>query len=153
MKKTKLTGVLAAAGGAGTIEFALVATFLCTLLLGVLDFGLGFWEYMQVGNAARAGAEYAVANGFNAANIETAVTSATTLSSITASPAPTEACGCPNVASGVTAATCGSACVSGGTAGEYVTVHPQASYRTLISWPTISDPVTLAASATVKLSN
>ena len=72
------------------------------LLLGICDFGLGFWEQMQVANAARAGAEYAVKNGYNSSNIQTTVTNATNLSGIQASPAPTQTCGCPDAASGIT---------------------------------------------------
>lgn len=133
------------------IEFALVVSILATLTLGVLDFGIGFWEDMQVGNAARAGADYATKNGFNSSNIQTAVTSATTLSSISASPAPTQSCGCPSVTSGISSASCGSSCASGGIAGTYVTVNAQASYTTLFPWPGIPNPVTLTASTVVRI--
>ena len=47
-----------------------------------MDFGMGFWEQIQVGNAARAGAQYAIFNGWNQSGISTAVTSATSLASI-----------------------------------------------------------------------
>jgi Flp pilus assembly protein TadG len=46
--------------GTAAIEFAAVASFLSFLLLGLTDFGVGYWEKIEVGNAARAGAEYAV---------------------------------------------------------------------------------------------
>jgi len=136
--------------GASTIEFAIVVSFLATLALGALDFGVGFWEQMQVGNAARAGADYAAKNGFNSSNIQTAITSATALSSIAASPAPTQSCGCPSAASGIITATCGVSCASGGIAGTYVTANAQASYTTLFPWPGIPNPVTLTASAIVR---
>jgi len=51
-------------------------------------------------------------------------------SSITATPAPSESCGCPNASAGITAATCNAACAGGGTAGTYVAVNAQASYST-----------------------
>src|ERR1700730_5398707 len=57
LRHTRLPLKLAASqSGLGTIEFALVAGILSTLVLGALDFGVGFWEQIEVGNAARAGA-------------------------------------------------------------------------------------------------
>ena len=56
----------AAAGGASSIEFALVATFLVVpLTLGLYDFGTALWSWMQVGNAARAGAQFVNVNGYS----------------------------------------------------------------------------------------
>jgi hypothetical protein len=53
-------------GGASSIEFALVATFLVLpLTLGLYDFGTALWSWMQVGNAARAGAQYVNVNGYS----------------------------------------------------------------------------------------
>src|SRR6202011_2162227 len=51
--------------GTAAIEFGVIGAFLCLLLVGLVDFGMGYWQQMQVGNAARAGAEYAVLNGGN----------------------------------------------------------------------------------------
>jgi len=46
--------------GATTIEFALLmAVFLLPLVLAVIDLGMGMWVQMEVGNSARAGAEFA----------------------------------------------------------------------------------------------
>lgn len=137
--------------GIGAIEFAFVAPILCMMVLGILDFGIGYWEQMQVGNAARAGAEYATKNGYNTASIQTAVISATGLSTIQASPAPTQSCGCPDATTGITVATCGSTCANGGTAGTYVIVNAQASYTTIFGWPGIPQPLTLTASATARI--
>jgi Flp pilus assembly protein TadG len=145
------SGLWAAEDGVSAIEFAFVAGILSMLLLGICDFGLGFWEQMQVANAARAGAEYAVKNGYNSADIQTTVANATNLAGMQASPAPSTSCGCPNASTGVTAATCGSTCPDGGTAGTFVTVSAQVSYRTLFAWPGLSNPMTLASSATVRL--
>src|SRR5579864_4888308 len=53
-------------GGASSIEFALVAAFLMIpLVLGVYDFGTALWSWMQVGNAARAGAQFINVNGYS----------------------------------------------------------------------------------------
>jgi Flp pilus assembly pilin Flp len=56
----------AGTGGASSIEFALVAAFLMIpLVLGVYDFGTALWSWMQVGNAARAGAQFINVNGYS----------------------------------------------------------------------------------------
>ena len=136
--------------GVGAIEFAVVAGILCILLLGIVDFGIGFWEKMEVGTAARAGAEYAAKNPYDSTKIQAAVTNATSLSSVLASPAPAQTCGCPDATTGITAATCGAACPNGDLAGTFVTVNAQASYRTIFGWPGISNPMTLASSVTVR---
>jgi Flp pilus assembly protein TadG len=140
------------AAGVSTIEFAFVVSFLCLLAVGVVDFGMGLWEQMQVGNAARAGAEYAAANGWTSnspGNIETEATSATGLSSISATAS--ESCGCPNASTGITSATCGSSCASGGTAGTYVTVTASATYSTIITYPGIPSSFSLSSTATVRI--
>jgi Flp pilus assembly protein TadG len=123
--------------GTAAIEFGLVGSFLSLLFIGLVDFGMGYWEQMQVGNAVRAGAEYVIANSgslttnWNQSAIQNAVTSATSLSSITATPAPTQSCGCPTATGGITTVsgtppTCGASCTGGGTAGAYTTINAQA---------------------------
>ena len=145
--------------GVAAIEFGVVGTVLTLLFLGGVDFGMGYWEQIEVGNAARAGAEYAAFanNGFNASKIETAVTSATSLSSIAATPAPTEFCGCPNATSGISnlsSGACGTpapSCAGGGTAGTYVTVNAQASYTPIFPFSGFANAVTLSASMTARI--
>jgi Flp pilus assembly protein TadG len=137
--------------GTAAIEFGLVATMLSLLLLGLIDFSMGYWEKIQVGNAARAGAQYAMVNGWNSSGITTAVTTATSLSSISATPAPTQSCGCPSATAGITAATCGSSCTGGGNTGNYVTVQARASYSTIFPFPGVANPMTLTASTTVRI--
>ena len=145
-----------AEGGVATIEFAFVATALCVLLLGVLDFGVGFWEQMEVSHAAGAGADYVMANGYtSSADVKTAGTNATNLSGVTVTPS--SACGCPT-STGVKTGTglgtypaCGQACTSvsggSGTSLPYVTVNASISYSTIFSWPGIANPMTLSAIA------
>ena len=59
-----LRRLAAATGGASAIEFAFVAAFLILpLTLGVYVFGTALWSWMEVGNAARAGAQYVNVNG------------------------------------------------------------------------------------------
>jgi len=52
--------IAAAQQGASTVEFAaIMAFFLIPLFLGLVDLGMGLFVQMEVGNAARAGAEFA----------------------------------------------------------------------------------------------
>lgn len=134
--------------GVSAIEFAFVAPVIAVLIIGIIDFGMGLWKEMEVANAAQAGAAYAAAKGWSSgvSGIESAVASATSLSSITASPVPTWPpwCGCPNTSSGIAATSCGSPCSDGSTAGHYVTVYAQAPYSTILPWPGINNPMTLS---------
>jgi len=45
--------------GAAAVEFALVSVILVTLLIGTIQFGFTFWEYIQVAHAAREGVRWA----------------------------------------------------------------------------------------------
>ena len=136
--------------GVAAVEFALAAPLLATILTVLVDFGFGFYEKMQVEDAAQAGAQYALLNGWNQTNIQNAVTGATTLSGLTATPAPSESCGCPS-GTAVAAATCGSTCANGLTAGTYVTVNAQATYTPLISYAVMGSSVTLSAQSMVRI--
>jgi len=94
--------------------------------------------------------QYAVLHGFNATNISTAVTSASTLTGISANPAPAQSCGC---ASGTTisSASCGSTCPSGLLAGGYVTVSAQGTYSTILPYPGLDQSFTFTSQALVRV--
>ena len=63
----RLRELIAATSGAAAVEFALVASVLIVpLIIGVYDFGTALYDQMQVGNAARAGAQYLNVNGYSA---------------------------------------------------------------------------------------
>src|SRR6266700_1096303 len=65
-RMARLRRLAAATGGASAVEFALVAAFLILpLTIGVYDFGTALYNWMQVGNAARAGAQYVNVNGYS----------------------------------------------------------------------------------------
>ncbi|HZT51102.1 MAG TPA: TadE/TadG family type IV pilus assembly protein [Stellaceae bacterium] len=136
--------------GTAALEFGLLVPVLSTMVVGITDLSLGFAHKMAVQDAAEAGAQYAVLHGWSSSAVSSAITSATRLSGITASPAPSESCGCPSGTT-ITAATCGSTCASGRTASTYVTANAQYSYRMILSYPGLSNPVTLSASATVRI--
>ncbi len=142
------------AAGASAVEFALVLPVLVGMMIPTADLGLGFYAQMRVQNAAQAGAEYAIVhgwnNGANVTAIEGAVTSATSLASISASPAPTQACGCASGTS-ITPTDCASLCPNGATPGSYVTVSAQSAYAPLIPYPVIGNSITLTAQSTARV--
>lgn len=45
------------------VEFALVSTFLFSMIFGIIDFGEALYAYNQVTDAARVGARYAIVRG------------------------------------------------------------------------------------------
>lgn len=136
--------------GAAAIEFAVVAAMLLLLMVGAADYGMGFYRKMQVQNAAQAGAQYAMLRGFSPSSIMAAVTNATSFSEVTATPAPSQFCGCPT-SIGVAIAACDSTCAGGLVAGTYVTVSAQGTYNTLLSYPLIPDSFTFASNSTVRI--
>jgi Flp pilus assembly protein TadG len=144
--------------GVAAVEFGLLATVLTILLPAATDLALAIWANQQVGNAARAGSEYAAAQcwdstsnavyGTCANGISTAATSATSgmnrASSVTATS--TNYCGNAS-ASGVTQ-TCvlPCACASGPTTGAYVSVTANTTYTPI--FPVIWGHNTVSLSAT-----
>jgi len=136
--------------GLSGIEFAIIAPVLILSFIATADFGLAIYAKMEVENAAQAGTEYAARNGYTSSSISSAVTSATNLSGLSASPAPAEFCGCPST-SGVTTATCNTNCASGAVAGTYVSASAQATYSTIISYPGIPTSYTFNSTSTVRI--
>ena len=141
-------------GGSGTqgvsaVEFGFISPILVLLSVCTADLGLGAYRDMQVQNAAQAGSQYAVAHGFNPSAMSNAVTSATTFAGISASPAPSQFCGCPS-STGVTVVACSSTC-SGAPAGTYVTASAQATYTTLMTYPLLPKTYTFTAQSTVRI--
>ena len=105
---------------------------------------------MQVHAAAQAGAEYAIVRGFTPSGIVTAVTSATSFTTITAVPAPYQFCGCPTV-SGVTTASCNATCPDTSKVGSYVEVSAQGSYDTILPYPTLPRTYLFTAKSTARV--
>jgi Flp pilus assembly protein TadG len=136
--------------GASAIEFGIIAPVLAAMLVPLIDLGLAFYQQMQVDDAAQAGAQYAMAHGWNTTAIQSAVTGATALATVSASPTPTRSCGCPS-GTAVAAAECASTCDDGLSARTYVTVSAQATYTTLIPYPSLGSSVVLTAQSTVRV--
>lgn len=141
---------------AALVEFAFAAPVLAGLLIGLVDLSMYISSNLSVERAARAGGEYAVVNGYSATGVAAAVTSATRtrngyLSAISASPAPTKWCACPNATTGLATATCGTTCSSGLAAGSYVTATATARYTPLFPWPGLSGSRQITSSSTVRI--
>jgi Flp pilus assembly protein TadG len=136
--------------GVAAIEFAVLGAVLCLFVVGVGDLGMAFYSDMQVQNSAQAGAQYAAVHGFDATAVSNAVTNATAVTWITASPAPTQFCGCVT-GSTMATATCNSTCANGMTAGTYVSVSAARTYSTLITYPGFPASYSQAATSTVRI--
>ncbi|HWE74049.1 MAG TPA: TadE/TadG family type IV pilus assembly protein [Stellaceae bacterium] len=136
--------------GVTALEFALIAPFLCTFIVGIVDLSFGFQSQMAVTQAAQTGSYAAMLNGFNTSTISSAVANSTGTSGITASPAPTQSCGCPS-GTAVTAGPCGSTCPDGQSSGTYITVNAQYQYSTMLAYPGFSSPMTLTATSMVRI--
>jgi Flp pilus assembly protein TadG len=139
-----------AVAGTAAIEFALCIPIFLVLLVGVIEVGFSMYQAMQVSNAAEAGMIYAAKNGWNAAGITTAVTSASGTQGISATPAPVKFCGCPT-AGGLATAACDATCVNGNTPGVYVRVSAALSHQTIIPYPGLPLPTTFTAQSTIRL--
>ncbi|HXQ51702.1 MAG TPA: TadE/TadG family type IV pilus assembly protein [Stellaceae bacterium] len=140
----------ASRSGAAAVELGLVAPMLVGILLPMVDLGMGAYNKMRVQNAAEAGAQYALEHGYNSSSITTAAQNSTSLGTgVTVSPS--QACNCIN--SGVIgpSVTCGAACSDGSTAGTFVTVNTQSTYTLLISYPGLTNPMTLRGLAVVRV--
>ena len=120
-------------GGRGTaaIEFALAAPLFLALILGVVEIGFGAYQAMQTQDAAEAGALYAAKHGWDSTAISAAVVNATGASGMTASPAPSEFCGCP-ATTGVTVVACTATCTGGTAPGVYVQVNATLPHSTIL---------------------
>jgi Flp pilus assembly protein TadG len=144
-----------AIAGVAAIELAMVSPLLVTGVLGVGALGFTVFRQTQVQFAAQAGADFALAHGFNATKVSNAIVNATTYTAIAATPTPKQFCGCPS-ATGVSVASgappCTATCSGGSTtAGTYVTASSQAQFSPIIPNPWQTSTVTLAAQATVRI--
>lgn len=147
--RRRIASLVRAREANAAVEFSIAAPLLAIIFVPLIDIGMGVYQQMQVQDAAQAGAQYAMAHGWNSSSIQSAITGATTLS-VSASPAPSKTCGCP-AGSSVSAASCGSTCSDGQTAGTYVTVGAQATYAPLLPYPLLGSSVTLSAQATARI--
>src|SRR5262249_8459253 len=132
------------------IEFSIIAPVLIAATICTVDLGMVSYRKLQVQDAAQAGAQYAAVHGFNASSISNAISGATSYSGISASPAPTQFCGCAS-ATGIRILGCGSQCPGNIAAGTYVTASAQSTYTPIIPYPMIANSFALSAQSTVRI--
>lgn len=137
-------------GGTAALEFALTVPFLVLFLMAVVELGFAMHETMQVYNSVEAGALYASRNGFDSAGISAAVVNASGTSGLTASPAPTQFCGCPQ-ATGVATVTCGSTCTGGTAPGQYIKINAALPHTSILPVFALPLPATLTAQTIVRM--
>lgn len=150
-----VSGSGAGTEGMAAVEFAFVVPILALMMVSTIDLGMGFYRKMQVREAAQAGAQWAMLHGFNSTSISTAVTSATSFPGISATPAPSQFCGCA-ASTGVTpnedtAPICESPCPDTTVAGTFVTASAQATYNTILAYPSIPASFAFTAQTTVRI--
>jgi Flp pilus assembly protein TadG len=136
--------------GTAAIEFAFIVPVLLILTLGVVEVGYSTYQAMQVQDAAEAGAIYVAKHGWSSAAITAAVTNATGLAGVSATPAPSQFCGCPT-ASGVAAAACASTCAGGNRAGQYVQINAALTRQIILPASGLILPTTLTGQAIVRV--
>ena len=73
MAALKRIRTLSGERGSQIIEASLVLPLLLLVVLGILDFGLLFWRFESVTNAAREGARVAILPGYATADVENRV--------------------------------------------------------------------------------
>lgn len=146
------------------IEFAVTLPILLAFLGAVTDFGIAFYAQGCLSSVVAAGAGYATltdqsSGSVTAASIETVMQGAAIQSlptfAVTVSASDPKACFCltgTSPTSTLTAASCGSACTSGGTAGKYVQLTATTTYNPILpSYSMLTGTRTLSKSAWVPL--
>jgi Flp pilus assembly protein TadG len=131
--------------GASAVEFGLIAPLLLLLAAGAVDGSRFVVQALQVRAAAQAGADFALKNGWDANGIQTAVTSSTTLSTLTAA-APVEIKACV-----LNGAVTQIGCPASAATGEFVVVAAQNAFRPLLPWPGLAHASTISARAEARI--
>lgn len=139
--------------GAALVEFALVLPLLMLLLLGGVEIGRYAYFAIQVGNAARAGVQYAAQNPVTALDTN-GITSAaqadgaTSIASLNVSP--TNYCTCWDGTAG-TSVSCTGTCPSGSQQVEYVQVSVSGKISPLFNYPFLPAALTVSNTATMRV--
>ena len=102
---------------------------------------------MRLISGARAGVQAGFNNSADTAAMTRAVDNASGLNAAAVTVTPTNSCGC---ADGSTPA-CGGTCADGSTLRTYVSVTVSEPYSLLLSYPGFASPVTLSATATLRV--
>jgi Flp pilus assembly protein TadG len=136
--------------GQSYVELALALPVLAIILVVAVDFGRLFYTYLEVINAARAGAQYGANSVITAADASGMTTAAKQ-----------DGVNVPNLTVSVSQCTCGTAtatipaCSSdfckNDPQGNYVVVNAQAPFSTIVQYPGVSASITLKSQAVMQL--
>lgn len=170
MKRTGFIGALAriaaslarARRGTVTVEVAMTMTVFSALLLGMVDFGLAYSRQMEMTNAVRAGAQYALVRPPSLAANADSIAGITSLTDVRnaalnaayfldADPGATALtasalCYCPDGTA--TACTSSGSCTDRET---YIEVNLTLPYELLFVYPGVGTSITLSARNTIRL--
>jgi Flp pilus assembly protein TadG len=143
--------------GAAMVELALLLPVLMLILVGAIDYGRAYFVYLEVVNAAHAGAEYGSLNPTDTTGISDAATaSAPNVSNLTV---PTAVYGCECSDGTSYSASCSTVPTCTASAGPparstnvvyRVKVTTQAVYTPLMPWTGIPSTFTFSNTATIR---
>ena len=147
VRKTPWTAFRESRCGSMTVELALLTPVMAFMLVGAIDFGSYVFGKMQLQNASRAGAQYAIQAAGNVDDttaIEAAVRAASGLETSTTVTA-VAFCGCVDGAETTVDGTlgCNGTCSGGEFPALSIRVTVENTFTTLFSYPGIPDSLTL----------
>jgi hypothetical protein len=140
-----------------TVEGAMVATLLGTLLLGVLDFGLAYKRQAQLENAVRAGTQYALVRRPQQGDVEPIRDAVYETAPFAEGTSGTGLdvefyCECPDGTPKQCSAAGGvSLCTGGVERRAYVRVRLTEDYDLIFAYPGVGTAISLAAEGSVRL--
>jgi Flp pilus assembly protein TadG len=150
-----------AMAGTALVEFTIFAPMLVVMSVYVMDFGLLFFNKIEVQNAAQAGTQWVIANRiYNQTQIQASAQNATLFTAITVSSS--QFCGCSEDSSGnaivapatpaTLTCTSSSSCTNG-VAGTYVSVTatPTTTYHSFIPYGLVPSTVDISATAMARI--
>jgi Flp pilus assembly protein TadG len=132
--------------GVAGIEFGFVAGVLTVVALGMIEYERAIHQNIQLQQAARVGAEFAVRYPSDAAGIEQAVTGATGNPSTNLTISVVQFCECPDG----TTVTCTDTCSGGASPNTFLQVALAQPASTYFTGSSLVSGLTLHASATLR---
>lgn len=128
--------------GASAVEFAMIASFLCIILLNVIDIAIYMFRKMELTSAVRAGAQYALVHDAPTdANIQTVVENATNTTSMDIT-IDSNVCGC----SDGTSITCGVGTCATGNVHYYTSITASMTH----DWIFLPGTKSMTSSVTIR---
>jgi Flp pilus assembly protein TadG len=149
-KARRLAPLVFDRSGNVTLEFALIAGFLATLMLGAIDFGRFGIELSRITNASRAGTQFGMQDMSAASDVTRMVQAALSDAGIAGESLTVGArqfCQC----AGTAEVACSSTCVDGAAAPWYVEVTVQEEFPFLFDYPGLPSTLTLNARNAIRV--